>query len=536
MNERHSQRALLLLLLSVGLFYFFTFRQGHIWIGDFAQYLQHASHLAHGEPYALSGVVVSKLVVPPPYPSAYPPVFPMVLAPFQARFGLDLERFKLLNLVFFIPALYFMGRLFARRLEPASLLTVLALVALNPHCWQMKDAILSDIPFIFFTYAALLAVHYSSEAEAGSRWGRFGFLAAGFLAYLSFATRTAGIAVLPAAILHDLIRTRWVKAATVKATLVVAVPVTVAQLVLLPGGAGYLTWIGEADWRVYLFSLMMRLRNFVGLFGAENSTRLSTAVAALAGMALLILFIRRLIKEPDLIDIFFGLYLMVLLVYPGGTLRYLVPVLPIILLYLFEGIDLLFAGGRLLPVARAALCLALLLSYATGYARTDLRAIHDGVTSPEVQDLFAYIRETTGEDEVIVFIQPRILNLYTGRKSAPYHRPFEDWFRRWEMMRRRDKGEEAALVAADHRWRLEAMREVGADYLLKSDLFDYDRTLLTDLLALRPEFFNLIHQTEHFKFYRIDWPDTSGRAPLQVGGSVWESNPPRHDLPYRHWI
>lgn len=498
---------MVLLLLAVGLFYFFTFRQGHTWIGDFAQYLQHASHLAHGEPYALSGVAVSKLVVPPPYPSAYPPVFPMALVPFQAIFGLDLERLKLLNLVFFIPALYLMGRLFSRRLEPVSLLAVLALVALNPHCWQMKDAILSDIPFIFFTYAALLAVRRSSEAEARSRWARFGFVAAGLLAYLSFATRTAGIAVLPAAILHDLIRTRWVKAATIKATLVVAVPVTVAQLVLLPGGAGYLTWIGEADWRVYLFSLVLRLRNFVGLFGAENPTILSTVVAALAGVALLILFIRRLIKVPDLIDIFFGLYLMVLLVYPGGTLRYLIPVLPILLLYLFEGLDRLFAGGRLHRVAQAALCLALLLSYATGYARTDLRTIPNGVTSPEAQDLFAYIRENTAEAEVIVFIQPRILNLYTGRTSAPYHRPFEDWFRRWELVRSRGKGEPSALEAADHRWRLEAMREVGADYLLQSDLFDYDRTLLADLLALHPEFFTLIHQTEHFMLYSIDWPD-----------------------------
>jgi len=506
MKKQPSQRALLLLLLAVGLFYLFSFRQGQIWTSDFAQYLQHAEHLAAGEPYAMSGVAVSRLIVPSPFPAAYPPVFPALLAPLLVLFGPDLEILKLVNLVFFIPALYLMARLFSRRLEPVSLLAVLALVALNPHCWQMKDAVLSDIPFIFFAYAALLAVRRSSEAQARSVWGRYGFLAAGLLAYLALATRTAGIVILPAAFLLDLLRTRRISWANIKASLV-AVPLTASQLFLLPGGTGYLSWIGEADWRVYLFSLMMRLRNYIGLWGAENPSTLSTCVAAAVGVALLVLFIRRLLRGPDLIDLFFGLYLLVLLVYPGGALRYLVPVLPVLLLYLFEGIDGLTVGGRLRPLARGALILVLLLSYATGYARLDLRAIPDGVTGSEARELFTHIMENTGEDEVVVFFRPRILHYYTGRTAAPYYRPFEDWFRRWEITRRKQRGEASVLTAADHGWRLEAMREVGAGYLLQSDFFNYDRMLLADLLARYPELFTLVHRTENFRLYRINWTD-----------------------------
>jgi len=504
MLNRPPQRVLLLVLLAAGLFYACTIREGHDWTGDFAQYLQHAQHLAAGEPYALSGIAMSRLVVPPPYPAAYPPVYPAVLAPLMALRGPDLELFKLVNVLFFIPALYLVARLFQRRLRPMSLIAVIALTALNPHCWAMKDVVLSDIMFIFFVYAALLAVRTSAEAGKGTPWARFGFLAAGLLSYLAFATRTAGIVILPAAILLDLLRTRRIRMANILATLVVAVPVTVAQLVLLPGGAGYLTWIGEADWRVYLFSLMLRLRSFAGLWGAENPTPVTLGLAALAGLALLFLYARRLLRGADLIDIFFALYLLVLLVYPGGTLRYLVPVLPVMLLYLFEGIDAIQGKAWLRPAFRCLLVLTLLFAYATGYGRKNLTTIPHGVTSPEARGLFQHIRERTPPDAVILCHKPRVIHFYTGRTAAPYYRPFEDWFRRLEISRRRHTGQTSDLTDADFGWRFELIREVGAEYLLQSDHSSYDRTILVAMLERYPERFTLLHTTTHFRLYRIE--------------------------------
>ncbi len=51
------------------------------------------------------------------------------------------------------------------------------------------------------------------------------------------------------------------------------------------------------------------------------------------------------------------------------------------------------------------------------------------------------------------------------------------------------------------------MREVGAGYLLQSDLFNSDRILISDLLDRYPERFTLDHQTPHFRFYRINWSE-----------------------------
>ncbi|MBI5366174.1 MAG: hypothetical protein HZA54_03980, partial [Planctomycetes bacterium] len=88
-----ARRALLLeaaLLAGLACFHFGTFRAGHYWGDDFAQYVRHAANLAAGRPYRETTWVPNP-AYPGLGPAAYPPGYPLLLAPLVARSGTDLE-------------------------------------------------------------------------------------------------------------------------------------------------------------------------------------------------------------------------------------------------------------------------------------------------------------------------------------------------------------------------------------------------------------------------------------------------------------
>src|SRR6476620_4405258 len=105
--SRHfsSLLALFVLLTAMGIFHFLTFREGHVWGDDFALYIQHAANIALGKPYLETGLVPHPHT--PDYsPFAYPPVFPMMLAPIVATTGVeDLRPMKVQQVVFLLVAL-----------------------------------------------------------------------------------------------------------------------------------------------------------------------------------------------------------------------------------------------------------------------------------------------------------------------------------------------------------------------------------------------------------------------------------------------
>src|SRR5437764_14116565 len=80
-------------VLLVGALHLLTLRPGHEWGDDFSLYLAHARNLAEGRPYEDTGYVYNPYF-PSLSPRTYPPVFPLLLAPVYAAFGMDLMLMK----------------------------------------------------------------------------------------------------------------------------------------------------------------------------------------------------------------------------------------------------------------------------------------------------------------------------------------------------------------------------------------------------------------------------------------------------------
>ena len=129
--------ALALLAISYSL----TLRSGHSWGGDNAMYVLHAQNLISGSPYAETGYLYNpdsgRL------PVSYPPVFPILLTPWVALFGIAWTPLKLATIACFVTGLGLLAAHERAKLTRAQCLAVLALVGFNPLLWDFKDQVLS---------------------------------------------------------------------------------------------------------------------------------------------------------------------------------------------------------------------------------------------------------------------------------------------------------------------------------------------------------------------------------------------------------
>lgn len=190
-SDRRSDARALLLLLLVGVLLAARFLNGRLadWGGDNVQYLLLAEALATGAGY------VDLHLPGTPFHTHYPPLFPLLLAPFVAAEA------SLLATKAWTALLSLAGLAVAFRfLRPAAGRAVALLCALATLCsaafLDVALAGMSEGPYLLFSFAALGAMR---RALAGPSPQRGTVLAAGLLAGVAILTRTIGLVLLPTA-------------------------------------------------------------------------------------------------------------------------------------------------------------------------------------------------------------------------------------------------------------------------------------------------------------------------------------------------
>src|ERR1700722_205602 len=148
------------LLLAIFLFHCATLRPGHVWGDDFAMYIHHAKNIVEQRPYADTGYIYNPAV--PVYgPRAYPPVFPLLLAPLYRQFGLNLIPMKVEQTVFLMLTLILVYFFWRRDLGNRYALALIAILGFSPAFWIAKDEVLSDLPFLLAFYLTATLVRTS---------------------------------------------------------------------------------------------------------------------------------------------------------------------------------------------------------------------------------------------------------------------------------------------------------------------------------------------------------------------------------------
>jgi 4-amino-4-deoxy-L-arabinose transferase-like glycosyltransferase len=415
-------------VLLLGIVHLATLRPGHDWGDDFSLYVAHTRNLAEGRPYADTGYVYNPNL-PVLSPRTYPPVFPLLLVPVYQVFGMNLLAMKMFVVLLFMAFLGVLAVLLRRHLPAPYALGCLWLVGLNPFVWQHKDRLLSEVPFLLFAYLALLFMEYALDAD-GKRgrvllWG----LLAGVATYLAFGTRTVGVVLIPALLACEL----WRRHRPGLVSLTVVIPfaaLVLLQKAIVPGDASY---FDQLQLDLGLFArVAVGLVKAMGMFfdnGYLAPARLALFVTlvALAGTG----FVARLREQATPCEFFavFSVLLLVFWPYAEWQRRYLLPVLPLFLFYVCEGLlrtAALLPRLRLERPAAVSVALAVLVSYAASYTRMEVGPFRQGVQTPEATALFEFVRTRTHPDDVFLFQKPRALALFTGRRASAHHVPDSD--------------------------------------------------------------------------------------------------------------
>ena len=410
-------------IVLIAVFYFSTLRQADGW-ADFSQYLGHAKNIAAGAPYAETGYIYN-----PSYstlgPATYPPVFPLLLAPVYRVFPDRLTPLRI-EMIFLTLLAFWMLFLNFRRLLPLrySILALLC-IGFSPAYWEVKEKILSDMPFLLFIFLALFLIHKWHSKNVHRWWECVG---TGMALYLAYGTRSIGIALVVSLLVYDLIRNRKPSSYAVLSVLVFF-GLAALQMIYFPG-ADY----SERVTRISISSVLSNVAvygQYASYFWDNGYSKVAlhfvSAIVFLLSATGLYL---RLRERITIYEVFATLLAMVLAFYPGHHHRYLFPLIPLCLLYAFFAIYKMkeLTEFKYENIAVTVLMALIFTSYVTKYTTLQFESPPEGVHKAESVQLFRFVREQTLKTDVMIFRRPRALAFYTGRKASAYHQtqPAED--------------------------------------------------------------------------------------------------------------
>lgn len=158
---------------------------------------------------AESGIFAIESLPTLPPQTKYPPLFPAVLAIawlLEPHYPDNLPYAMFLCWIWLpLTVLAFRQWLYRAGFSDDAVLLLCAMWALNPYVVLFSTTMLSEMQFTFILLTVLLSLNAGAGKGGNWHWAA----AAGVLSGLAFLTRTAGVALLPAAIVFYLMRGKW---------------------------------------------------------------------------------------------------------------------------------------------------------------------------------------------------------------------------------------------------------------------------------------------------------------------------------------
>ena len=481
---------LFLALLTISAFvYFATFYPDQNWGDDFAQYIHQAINITQGVDMADTGYIYSRYT-PALGPRAYPPGFPLLLAPVYLLFGFDIGAFQVQLILMQLLALIVIYLIYRQEVKLPTALILLLMMGLSPYFISFKREIRSDIPFMLAGLSFVAWVEYVYRKQS---FNYRTILIATLLAFTCYLIRTVGFVMLAALLVSDLIRQKRPTYFTLWTISLTIILVGISRLMLGGGEESYFDQFTHYSPLIILKGFEHYLIHSIRGFWAGPSIHLrdyTLPILWLMAIPFIIYgFIQRAKRSTLFMELFFLFFLGVILAWPSvQELRFLYPILPLFLLYAGIGFEESLAQlkSRTTPQVIYALATVFAVGIVTIYLVRAQKIIvsespiTDGPYTSESAALFQFVRKETDPESIFVFFKPRALSLYTDRKAStfPYDQPVP--------------------VAIDY------LEEISTDYVIVKNEADASNTSLANLVQTCENSFNQVFDNKIFKMYHLD--------------------------------
>jgi 4-amino-4-deoxy-L-arabinose transferase-like glycosyltransferase len=480
------------------IFYSVTIREGHNWNGDFAQFVHHAKNISEGKDYQEIHYIVN------PYnwvsPNIYPPVVPALLAPIYYLFGLNLTAMKLMMIACFATSLIVINKVYKSDLPAISLLILTIGVGFNPYFWDFKDRILSDFPYLLFSFLSLLLMQRSYVGERPVDNILIPVIL-GVVMYLAYGTREIGI-ILPLTVLaFEVIKYRRLTRSFVISTAIFSLLVFTQYNALqsdyysseVQQQLSSLETENTINWHSHFDLININIEHIShqaygylfftrSFFFWPSENFLGSLLFYCTGLFSAFGFFITLTKRITVLEIYPVGYIAVLLLFSGEPrLRYLMPILPFLFYYALIGIQTFrLPGNRYIgKVVLPFILISISALYTYSLSTADFDPIKHGPKTRYSTEMFNFISNTTLAEDTIIFLKPRILSLFTQRVSSIF--PRQD----------------------DPDFLIRYLDTIEADYVISGEI-DGEKDFVKYLVEQRSQFFSEVFQNEVFTVYRYE--------------------------------
>jgi hypothetical protein len=381
-------------------------------------------------------------------------------------------------------------------------LALVAILGFSPALWWAKENILSDLPFLFFFYAAVCLLQWTPSGQRQC-WTRS--LALGVTLYLVIGTRTAGITLVPGLLLYECLRYKRISRHTGVALVVCAMALMAQNWFVGAVPGGYMEQLHSVTARTIFLNAIRYTRTLAGFWVGGISSTLSFFVIATVAALIYAGLLSEHRRGVAAVHCLLAPYMVLMILWPfGAGIRYSLPVIPWMAFLALSGLRKLTAPScpRYPAAAPWAFLLLLAVPMIQVYRASDFGPIRQSTGLPEFNALCDELRRTTKTDDIFIYYRARALSLYAGRPASSYNQhgtPPEFW---------------------------EYARTIHAKYLITTDAFNEDGRFLTQYVEAHPDKLDLTYQNPHFALYRIRAPAESAAASLYR----WESPAIAHGI------
>jgi len=489
-------------------------------------YLVTAKALAEGEGYRI-------VSLPSEMPQTkYPVLFPAILAIAWKIFPQFPDNVYLLKTVPLVSAFlwFWMAfRLLKKELDNSNIIIwIILFTAASPHVVFYSSTVSSETLFSCLCTGTLLWLHHL-EVNPGVREGR-AILISSTLAAAAILTRTVGIPLLFAGTLALLMKRRYKVGLKYFSLCVIFIaPWFWWQLVhSVPGelANGYYSLSNYKNWNTLMNftsreKTLILLKNFLFLFFYPNAfLGIKWSVYGLAfSLAFTSFAILGFLGDIRLgfnsIHLFLLFYIGIILAWAWPPSRFLVPILPFMLLYAYKGLILLctyiskFGRVQMIISQTVVLVLSLCLSYALYWSTAETLRKHQVSYAyssrddwREMSSLFSWIRKNAPKDAVALGLLDPTIYLYTGRKAV--HGIVVDPLLLWYSDKpRAPRGEVSDFVNTVVEQRVSYIIRTPAEPFKEGP--SYNR-LLDTAMQTYPEVFRIVKEGSEstYKIYKVD--------------------------------